>query len=370
MTAVTNRRQVTGLRAAAHRVPLDHPESDGTLAWTATSVVTVHVDAGDESGLGWTYGPAAIAGVIDELLGSTLIELDPCDIPAAHLVMRRATRNATTPGLVSLAISAVDVALWDLKARLLGVPLTRLLGQARPRVPLYGSGGFISLTDNQLATQLRGWVSDGLSAVKIKIAEDRGQHQSRDLHRIRLARTAIGPDTILMVDANGGYDTKAALRLVEAATDERIGWFEEPVSSDRLTDLALLRGMTGAEITAGEYGTTIEYFNRMCGAGAVDCLQIDASRCGGYTGFLAAAAVADAYGLSVSSHCAPTLHAPVCAAVPNLRHAEWFADHVRADQHLFAGLASPVRGALVVQVDRPGHGITLRPEVEREAGPW
>jgi L-alanine-DL-glutamate epimerase-like enolase superfamily enzyme len=350
---------MTSLQATAHRVPLESPEADGTLTWDATTVVTVAARSDGESGLGWTYGPAAIANVAEDLLAPALVDLNPYDIPAAHLAMRRASRNATTPGLVSLAISAVDVALWDLKARLLQTPLTRLLGQARSLVAVYGSGGFVSLTDEQLETQLTGWLGDGMTAVKIKIAEDFGQHPNRDRHRITLTRAVIGPETTLMVDANGGYDTKAALRLAEAVAEQRLSWFEEPVSSDRLADLALLRGMTDVEIAAGEYGTTTEYFNNMCRAGAVDCLQIDATRCGGYTGFLAAAAVADSYGLSVSSHCAPHLHAPVCAAVPNLRHAEWFADHVRADRQLFDGLTSPIDGALPIQHDRPGHGVTL-----------
>ena len=346
--------------ARAHRVDLAQPEADGTLAWSATTVVTVTIHETDQTGLGWTYGPAAAVSIVEDLLASAVEGRSPYDIPAAHLAMRRATRNAPTAGLATLAISAVDVALWDLKARLLDVPLTHLLGRAHETVPLYGSGGFVSMTDHQLNEQLAGWASDGFQAVKIKIGENRGRHPARDRHRMELARTAIGFDTALMVDANGGYDTKAALLIARAAAEQGVVWFEEPVSSDRLADLALLRAMTPIEITAGEYGTTSEYFQRMCAAGAVDCLQVDATRCGGYTGFLAAAAIADGYGLQVSSHCAPNLHAPVCAAVPNLRHAEWFADHVAADEELFDGLEPPVQGALRPQDTRPGHGITLR----------
>jgi L-alanine-DL-glutamate epimerase-like enolase superfamily enzyme len=196
--------------------------------------------------------------------------------------------------------------------------------------------------------------------VKIKIAQDYGANVDRDVERVACARRVIGPDTTLMVDANGGYDTKQALRVAGAIGESRVDWFEEPVSSDRLADLALLRGLTDIDIAAGEYGTSADYFERMCVAGAVDCLQIDATRCGGYTGFLAAAAIADAHGMQVSSHCAPNLHAPVCAATPNLRHAEWFADHVAADQQLFDGLEPPVDGTLPVQGSRIGHGMQLR----------
>ncbi|HEY7173385.1 MAG TPA: enolase C-terminal domain-like protein, partial [Micromonosporaceae bacterium] len=317
--------------------------------------------AGGQAGLGWTYGPAAIAGVIEEVLSPVVHDVPSVDIGLAHLRMRQAGRNAPTPGLLSYAISAVDVALWDLKAKLLGVPVAHLLGRVHKRIPLYGSGGFTSLTEAQLARQLERWLDvDGVSAVKIKIGEDRGGNVDRDLRRIAFTRKQIGSDVDLMVDANGGYQTKQAVRVAEMASAYDVGWFEEPVSSDHLGDLAMLRSMLAAEVTAGEYGTTPDYFRTMLAANAVDCLQVDASRCGGYTGLLAAASVADAFGVQVSTHCAPHLHAPVCAAIPNLRHAEWFADHVRADAMLFDGLPTPSRGRLPVQDDRPGHGMTLR----------
>jgi L-alanine-DL-glutamate epimerase-like enolase superfamily enzyme len=352
---------ITELRVRSHRIPLPHPETDGTLAWNATVVVTVEAVAADRVGLGWTYGPAAAAAIVDEVLAPVVRDVGATDVGLAHLRMRQASRNAPTPGLVSLAISAVDVALWDLKAKVLGAPLADLFGRVRSSVPLYGSGGFTSMTDNQLVEQLTGWVvDDGMAAVKIKIGEDRGGNLERDVHRIALARRTVGSTAVLMVDANGGYQTKQAAALATEVERHRVSWFEEPVSSNRLADLALLRGLLPQEITAGEYGTTLEYFRAMLAAGAVDCLQIDASRCGGYTGMLAAASVADAYGVGVSSHCAPHLHAPVCAAIPNFRHAEWFADHVAADALVFDGLATPSGGQLRVPDKEPGHGITLR----------
>ena len=356
---------ITSIRTRVYTVPLDQPESDGTLAWSATTVVVAEIESDGRTGIGWTYGPAAAAGVIDELLAPAVRDIDSVDIGRAYLRMRQASRNALSPGLVSLAISAVDVALWDLKAALLEVPLTRLLGRVSSRVPLYGSGGFISMTDDQLRDQLGAWIAhDGMTAVKIKVGEDRGRHIGRDLHRIEVARATVGDDITLMIDANGGYDTKQAVRIAADTADARVAWFEEPVSSDRLADLALLRGMVRPEVTAGEYGTTLDYFQRMCASGAVDCLQVDATRCGGYTGLLQAATVADSYGLRISTHCAPHLHAPGAAAVPNLRHAEFFADHVRADHALFDGVPRPVRGHLVPQDSEPGHGMTLRPDAE------
>jgi L-alanine-DL-glutamate epimerase-like enolase superfamily enzyme len=279
--------------------------------------------------------------------------------------MRVAARNAMVPGLVGIALSAVDIALWELKARLLGVPLVDLFGRARSAVPVYGSGGFTTYSDAELRERLAELVhNEGVAAVKIKIAERWGADERRDLHRIEVAREAIGTGPELMVDANGGYQVKQAARVAREAARFGVTWFEEPVSSDHLADLALLRGIVEPEVTAGEYGTDPGYFRRMCAAGAVDCLQVDATRAGGYSGFLAAAAVADSFGLQVSAHCAPTLHAPVCAAIPNLRHVEWFADHRRCDRMLFDGTGR-VRAGVLDLDDRPGHGVTLRSDAER-----
>lgn len=359
---------LAGLDAAAYTVPTERPEADGTHTWDTTTAVVVTAAAEGREGLGWAYAPAAAAALVRDLLAPAVTGTDPMDVPSAYRAMRRAARNALVPGLVTAAISAVDVALWDLKAALLGTPLTALFGCARPTVPLYGSGGFTSDDDGTLATQLHGWVfDDGISRVKIKIGEAWGHAEPRDLARMRVARRAIGANTELYVDANGGYTAKQAIRVLAAAQDADVRWFEEPVSSDDLAGLAQVRAGVAADVAAGEYGTDPVYFRRMCAAGAVDCLQVDLTRCGGYTGFLAAAAVADAYGLQVSTHTAPQLHAPVAAAIPNLRHVEWFADHVRLERMLFDGVAPPAAGALAPQQEHPGHGLTLR---YQDAGPY
>ena len=196
--------------------------------------------------------------------------------------------------------------------------------------------------------------------MKIKIGAGWGQDEEEDLRRIQTARSAIGDAAELFVDANGAYTAKQAIRVARAAEPWRVSWFEEPVSSDDLAGLERVRRAVACDVAAGEYGYDPVYFRRMCSAGAVDCLQIDLTRCGGYTGFLHAAAVAAAFGLQVSTHTAPQLHLPVACAVPHLRHVEWFADHVRLEQMLFDGVQPPSSGVLVPQVDRPGHGLTLR----------
>ncbi|SDL31601.1 enolase C-terminal domain-like protein [Nonomuraea jiangxiensis] len=347
--------------AAAYHIPTDLPEGDGTLAWQATTMVVVTLTADGHTGTGWTYAPAAAAALVTELLADVVTGSDAADIPAAWAAMTRQIRNAGRPGVAGYALSAVDVALWDLKARLLDVPLVRLFGAARPQVPLYGSGGFTTYDDDATTAQLRRWVQDqGIGRVKIKIGESYGTEPERDLHRVALARRVIGEAAELYVDANGGYSAKQAVRLGERMREHRVTWFEEPVSSDDLPGLRLVREHCAADVTAGEYGCDLAYFTRMCQAGAVDCLQIDATRCGGYTGWFAATAVAAGHNLQVSAHCAPNLHLPAAAATVNLRHIEWFHDHQRIEADLFDGAADPSGGLARPRADSPGHGLTLR----------
>lgn len=352
---------MTGVRlhAEAYRVPTDEPEGDGTLAWTATTLVLVRATADGHTGVGWTYGPAATAALATDLFAPVVADLDPDDLPACWAAMRRRIRNAGRPGIAGLALSAADCALWDLKARRHGLPLARLLGAARRRVPVYGSGGFTTYDDRRQHRQLAGWVHEqGIPRVKIKIGESGGADVTRDLARMTAARRTIGDGAELYVDANGAYQRKQAIRVADAAADLDIGWYEEPVSSDDLVGLGLVRDRIRPDVAAGEYGYDLVYFHRM--APYVDCLQVDVTRCGGISEFLRAAAVAEAAGLQVSGHCAPHQHLAVAAATPNLRHLEWFHDHVRIESIFFDGAQSAFGGTVPVPLDRPGNGLEFR----------
>jgi L-alanine-DL-glutamate epimerase-like enolase superfamily enzyme len=352
---------IDGLDSFVYRVPTDAPEGDGTLAWDATTVTVVTVHAGPVTGTGWTYGSAGCATVVDAELSPTVVGADPLDIAGTTESMVRAIRNLGRPGVVSSAIAAVDTALWDLKARLLDVPLADLFGRCRDRVPIYGSGGFTTYDDPTTARQLEAWVADfGATAVKIKIGESWGSMPERDVHRVALARATIGENVALYVDANGGYDRKQAVRMGQRLFDEfGVIWFEEPVSSDDVDGLRTVRQHCGADVAAGEYGYDLPYFARMLTAGAVDCLQVDVTRCGGYTEWIRAAALARAHGLDVSGHCAPNLHAHVALSTPNLRHVEYFHDHHRIEAMLFDGSLRPHQGALWPN-GAPGHGMALK----------
>jgi L-alanine-DL-glutamate epimerase-like enolase superfamily enzyme len=334
------------LTASAYTVPTDAPEGDGTLSWTSTTLVLVQATEGVATGLGWTYGPAATASVVNDMFAPVVKDLDPCDVPAAWVAMQRRLRNAGRPGIAGMALSAADCALWDLKARLLGMSLTRLLGAARTAVPVYGSGGFTTYDADRQHAQLAGWVHDeGIPRVKIKVGESWGSDVGRDLTRMAAARATIGPAAELYVDANGAYQRKQAIRVMHAAADVDVRWFEEPVSADDLAGLGQVRDAVSPDVAAGEYGYDLVYFARM--APYVDCLQMDVTRCGGITEFQRGAAVAAACGLEVSGHCAPHQHLPVAAATPNLRHLEWFHDHVRIERMFFDGAGSAPGGTAV-----------------------
>jgi L-alanine-DL-glutamate epimerase-like enolase superfamily enzyme len=227
----------------------------------------------------------------------------------------------------------------------------------RKNAAVYGSGGFTSYDDRRLAEQLSDWTREGCAFVKMKA----GRQPEKDEARVSVAREAIG-DAQLFVDANGAYERKQALAMAERFAALGVTWFEEPLSSDDLEGLRLLRDRApaGMDIAAGEYGYTPYYFRRMLEAGAVDVLQADATRCSGITGFLRAAALCDAFFIPLSSHCAPSIHLAVACAAPRLKHMEWFHDHVRIEQMLFDGAPRLKDGRAAPDLSSPGNGLSFR----------
>jgi L-alanine-DL-glutamate epimerase-like enolase superfamily enzyme len=356
MATATGAR-IEQLEVSTHELPTDGHESDGTLEWDSTTIVIVQAHADGGVGLGYTYTDAAAAELIEGKLQDAVGGADALDVRAAWCAMSRALRNVGRPGLGFMALSAVDLALWDLKARLLEQPLVAVLDADHDAVPVYGSGGFCSYSDERLADQLAGWVEQGISRVKMKV----GREPERDRERVAVAREAVGDGVELYVDANGAFTRAEALEWARVYAEEfDVTWFEEPVTSDDVQGLGLLREQSppGIEIAAGEYGDILPYFERM--VGSVDCLQADVTRCGGITGLLDVAAVADKRGVDLSAHCAPALSAHAFCAVPRLRHLEYFHDHVRVEHELFDGVLEPEDGLLRPDRSRPGNGLELR----------
>jgi L-alanine-DL-glutamate epimerase-like enolase superfamily enzyme len=365
--AVAARTEIAKLDVSAYEIPTDEPESDGTLEWDSTTIVIVEAHAGSETGIGYTYTHPAAAQLIDGPLQEAVCGRDALEVRASWREMSKALRNIGRPGLGFMAIAAVDIALWDLKARLLGRPLVTVLDAVHDHVPIYGSGGFCSYSDERLSEQLLDWAAGGIAAVKIKVGRD----PTGDRDRVQTAREAIGYEVELFVDANGAFTRKQALEWSRVYAEEYdVRWFEEPVSSDDLEGLRLLRDSSpaGIDIAAGEYGDTLPYFRHMLDAQAVDCLQADVTRCGGITGLIDVAALAHAHELDVSAHCAPAISAHAFCAVPRLRHLEYFHDHVRLEPMVFDGVPEPDGGVLRPDLSRPGNGLELkRADVQRWA---
>jgi len=357
MNAMADTVRIREVRASSYTIPTDAPEADGTYAWDSTTIVVAEVLAGGKSGIGYSYTDRSVAAVVRDALGPLIVGFDAFAIPRIHQAMLQGIRNLGRAGLVATAISAVDTALWDLKAKLLSKPLCIVLGTAREEVHLYGSGGFTSYSIERLKDQLGSWASQGFRWVKMKI----GTAPEQDPGRVEAARQAVGRAG-LYVDANGAYSRKQALQLAHDFAESGVEWFEEPVSSDDLMGLRLLRDRApaGIEIAAGEYGYDSFYFRRMLDAGAVDVLQADATRCLGFTGLMQADVLCGARGLSLSLHCAPALHLHAALSLRQLRHQEWFHDHARIEHLMFDGAPHPHSGTIRADLSRPGIGLELK----------
>lgn len=350
---------ITDTTATAFTIPTDAPEADGTFAWDSTTLIVVEMKCDGATGVGYTYSHTTAAPLARELMKKHVEGQSPFDTNTLFSALRKAQRNYGRDGIAATALSAIDIALWDLKAKLLDKPLCCVLGQMREGASVYGSGGFTTYSDKQLCDQLGGWVSEGISRVKMKI----GTHPEDDLRRVKTAREAIGEKAELFVDANGAYSRKQALKFAKKfAAECKVTWFEEPVSSDDLAGLKLLRDRAPAamDIAAGEYGWTAMYLRNMMEADAVDVIQADATRCGGVTGFMDAAAIADAHPMPLSAHCGPSVHLHLACAARPLRHVEYFHDHVRIESMLFDGFRAAKNGVMYPDLSRPGMGLEFK----------
>ena len=357
--------RVDDLCVSTFRIPTDAPEeSDGTFAWRATTLVLVEASGGGMTGIGYTYADTATARLIHDTLAAVVRGMDALAIGSIWTALVGAVRNLGRTGIASMAIAAIDGALWDLKARLVGLPLVSLLGPVRDAAPVYGSGGFTSYTTRELCNQLAGWVDAGIPRVKMKIGRD----ACADIERVVAARAAIGDAAELFVDANGAYQRQQALEQAQRFAESRVTWFEEPVYHRDLAGLRFVRDHMppGMEVSVGEYGYAPDEFQAIIHAGAADVVQADASRCEGITGMLGVDALCDATATPLSTHCAPSLHAHVACAAKRLRHVEYFHDHARIEHMLFEGALTPKDGALHPDLARPGLGLEFKRADARE----
>ena len=349
---------IKDVKVSAYTIPTDSPESDGTIKWESTTLILVEVSAGNQKGIGYSYADDASAYFIEKKLKKLVEGQDAMNIPSILHHMVHSIRNNGNCGIIAMAISAVDNALWDLKAKLLDLPLVSLLGKFHDGFQIYGSGGFTSYSIGRLQKQLGGWADQGIKQVKMKI----GREPDKDVLRVKKARDAIGKDAGLFVDANAAYTARQALDFAWHFADFNVTWFEEPVAANNLKGLNFVRKQAppSMQVAAGEYGYNLPYFQQMTGAGAVDVLQADATRCGGISTFLKSGQLCEAKQLPFSSHCAPSLHMHAAMSLPAFYTGEYFYDHVRIENMLFDGIPKPVDGKLYPDMSRPGFGFEFK----------
>ncbi|MGZ3773378.1 MAG: enolase C-terminal domain-like protein [Pseudobdellovibrionaceae bacterium] len=350
---------ISDFRVSVYSVPTKTPrESDGTLEWNSTTMVLVELKAQDRWGLGYTYGHPATATLAQSLLKSLVVGEDVYDISRIWQKMKKAIRNEGHYGISAMAIAAVDIALWDLKAKVLGVSLVKLIGVLRDKVELYGSGGFTSYSEEQLQQQLITWQKKGLKKFKIKV----GANPDTDASRVQFVRKVIGPNAGLMVDANEAYRPIQALCMAYKFSEQNVIWFEQPISCEDLEGMKELKDRfpVGMALTSGEYiynsARTLYYLNSRC----VDVLQLDVTRCQGISGLLESAALCDIYNVPISTHCAPALHSAFGCAVRGLIHIESFFDHERIENEFFEGIYEIQNGCIYPDFSAVGHGLKLK----------
>lgn len=366
-----------------------HTSDFGKLASFDTTLIRIDTDEGitgygeAKAGVGSAAINMPIVTIVNEELRPLLIGRDPRDISSlwermysglrSHYVLRygRVFPELGRRGLRVSAISGVDIALWDILGKSLGVPIYRLLGgKCRQSVPAYASGGWADAENigKQLLETIR---PGGFSAVKMRVGVMDGEVET-SIERVHAARQALGPHVRLMVDAHGTFDPRSARRFCRGVEECNLGWFEEPVSADNLSGMAEVRACTDIPIAAGESLFTRFDFKAFIEVNALDILQPDPAIAGGITEVMRIAALASAYQLTVVPHLwgSALLFAAglqIAAAIPNCTTLEYCMGF-NPMLHELAEEAFVIRNGQVDIHDRPGLGITVNEEfVNRQA---
>ena len=329
----------------------------------------VHIltDEGLE-GLGVGAGGRAAQVLIDESLKPILVGQDPLYIEKLWDDMFWRVRGVGRKGLAFGAISAVDTALWDLKAKYFNVPLYKLLGAYTDTVPIYGSGGWTHFNVDELVAEQSGYVERGMKSVKMKVGKDFGKSEKEDIERLAAVRDAVGDDVEILIDANNGYYAKQAIRMARAFEPYRVGWFEEPVLADDIEGLAAVARATDIPIATGEHEYTKFGFRELIARGGADIVQPDIGRVGGVTEWIKVANLAHAFNLPVAPHAFQVIHLHVTCATPNLRIVEYLGASEEFDKLVYTEFPEPVDGMWSPYPDKPGLGLELNPDAVTHYG--
>lgn len=324
--------KIVSVEAATVRVPLDNPTSFSTRQVLARdyAIVRIRTDDGAE-GIGFCYGGSTngdiVTKAVREMFAPKLIGQDPTRVEGIWQEMYQDALLQGRAGAVIRAISIIDIALWDRNARAVGLPLYRLLGAVRTdRVPAYASGGYYldGKTPAKLGEELAGYVAQGFKAVKMKVGrlDPRGEEE-----RIRAAREAIGPDVLLMLDANNAWkDLPTAMRYMDRYEPYDPYWIEEPFSPDDIDNHARLAANTHVSVATGEIEVGRWRHKELMDKGGAIILQTDAAVCGGISEFRRIAATAASYGINMCPHWFHDLHVHLVASSVNGQFVEFFSD--------------------------------------------
>jgi L-alanine-DL-glutamate epimerase-like enolase superfamily enzyme len=325
------------------------------------SALFVHIktDAGYEGlGVGQTVARDIVQGVLRPLL----IGQDPLCIEKLWDDMFWRVRGFGRKGVAFCAISAVDIALWDLKAKLFGVPLYRLIGPYTDRVPIYGSGGWTSFTEAELVREQTGYVERGIPRVKMKVAKDFGHAEREDVRRLAAVRKAVGDDVEIYVDANNGYYAKQAIAMARRLAEYDVKWFEEPVLADDIAGLAAIARAIDIPVATGEHEYTRYGFKELIAQGGADIVQPDVGRVGGVSEWLKVAHLAQAFNLPVAPHAVQLVHLHLACCTPNLKVVEYLGVSEESDRVWYTEFPEPRDGYWSPYPDRPGLGLELDPD--------
>jgi L-alanine-DL-glutamate epimerase-like enolase superfamily enzyme len=351
--------KIEHIETEAYRVPLPAPWGDQTHRVTHLELVLTEITGdGGEVGTGFSYsvgvGGKAIQAMIEWYLAPKMIGADASPrVQWQH--MWAEAHDAGGGGISTMALAALDIALWDLLARARRQPLVELLGRFKESVPAYGSGVNLNLTQAQLEEQVRRWLEHGYGAVKIKVGKP---DVAEDQERVAAVRRLLGPRRLLMVDANQGWTVPAAVRAVTALTPFDLFWVEEPLLSDDVEGHARLRRLVDARLAIGENVYTRYQFRDYLAQDACDFVQADLVRVGGITPWLDIAALAQAWNVPVAPHFMLEITGQLLCCIPN----GVILEDVEGGSFRELGILAEdvgVRAGRFTPPSRPGHGITF-----------